>query len=191
MSFPVIVGIAVGLAMDTFAVSIATSIALGRVTGRQLFRFSWHFGLFQAVMPIIGWLAGQRVVSYIAAWDHWAAFGLLGYVGGKAILAALRDEESGGSQGKPDDPTRGMSLVVLSFATSIDALAVGLSFAMLGVAIWYPAVVIGVTTGGLTLLGMLTGSRLGSRFGRRIEIVGGLVLVGIGLKVLMQHLLAG
>ncbi len=191
MSLWVILGIAVGLAMDTFAVSIATSVMLRGVTRRQVFRFAFHFGLFQALMPIIGWAAGIRFVHYIANWDHWVAFGLLSFVGGKAIHEALtevHDEESPSSRG---DPTRGWSLVILSVATSIDALAVGLSFAVLDITIWTPVAIIGVVTALITMTGMLIGSKLGARFGKRVEILGGLILVGIGLKILIQHFVAG
>jgi len=188
MSSATLIGIAVGLAMDAFAVAIATSIALGNVTPRQLFRLSWHFGLFQALMPVFGWTVGLSVERHVKAWDHWVAFGLLAYVGGKALHAAfqpdhVREKNSG-------DPTRGWSLVLLSVATSIDALAVGFSFSMLGISIWYPAVIIGLVAGTVTLAGMLLGGRLGTRFGRRIEILGGLVLIGIGIKILVEHLTA-
>lgn len=185
MSTPALLGIAVGLAMDTFAVAIAASVALGSVSPRQVFRFAFHFGLFQAMMPMIGWLAGSTIEQYIVAWDHWVAFGLLAFVGGKAIYAALAQEHDE----RPDsDPTRGWMLVTLATATSIDALAVGLTFAMLRVRIWYPCLVIGIVTAAFTVAGMLTGSRLGRRFGQRIEVLGGLVLIGIGLKILVQHL---
>jgi len=189
MNFTEVFGIAVGLAMDALAVAIGTSIALGTVTGRQLFRFSWHFGLFQALMPIAGWSIGQTMARYIAAFDHWLAFGLLAYVGGKAVIAAVR----GGPERSVahSDPTRGSSLVILSVATSIDAFAVGLSFAFLNMAIWWPALVIGVVTGLITLTGMLLGARLGSRLGRHVEVLGGLILIGIGVKILIEDLLAG
>jgi putative Mn2+ efflux pump MntP len=185
MGLVVILGIAVGLALDAFAVAVAGSVSLGRVTGRQVFRFAFHFGLFQAGMPLIGWLAGRGVQQYMAAWDHWVAFGLLAFIGGKAIVTALRSGESTKPRG---DPTRGWTLLMLSVATSIDALAVGLSLGMLEVAIWYPALIIGVVTAGLTALGMLIGSRLGARFGRWTEIAGGLVLIGIGVKILVEHI---
>ncbi len=179
--------IAVGLAMDAFAVAAATSMVLRTVSVRQVFRFAFHFGLFQALMPLMGWCAGQYMAEFIRVWDHWVAFGLLSCVGGRTIVAAVR----GGEEQDLDnpDPTRGMSLVVLSVATSIDALAVGISFAMIQVDIWQAIAVIGVITAGLTTVGMLWGSRLGARFGKGIEIAGGLVLIGIGLKILVQHLL--
>jgi manganese efflux pump family protein len=179
--------IGVGLAMDTFAVAIATSVSLKTVTGRQLFRLSWHFGLFQAFMPVIGWFAGNTVAAYIAPWDHWVAAALLGYVGSRAIYEAYRGELEQKQRIK-SDPTKGLSLIMLSVATSIDALAVGLSFAMLNVTIWYASLIIGVITATLTLIGMLLGSRLGLRFGERIEIIGGLVLIGIGLRILWEHI---
>jgi putative Mn2+ efflux pump MntP len=178
--------IAIGLAMDTFAVAIATSISLGRVSGRQLFRFSWHFGLFQAIMPVLGWTLGQTVAVYISAIDHWFAFALLTYVGGKAIWAAFKEGPE--THAPKSDPTRGASLIMLSLATSIDAFAVGLSFAFLDMAIWYPAVIIGAVTGLITLSGMLLGSKLGSKLGKHVEILGGLILIGIGLKILLEHL---
>ncbi len=184
MDFVNIAGIALGLAMDAFAVAIASSITLGAVSPRQVFRLAFHFGLFQAMMPVLGWLAGQSVAQLFQDWDHWVAFGLLAFIGGRAIHAALTSPE----ERDVGDPTRGISLVMLSVATSIDALAVGLSFAMLHVRIWYPALVIGVVAASMTTLGMLVGCRLGSRFGRNTEIAGGVILILIGLNILSQHL---
>jgi manganese efflux pump family protein len=171
--------------MDATAVAIATSIMLGRVSGRQVFRFAFHFGLFQGAMPIAGWFAGRGLREYIESWDHWVAFVLLALIGGKAIIDVLRGDVE--TEGQTSDPTRGLSLVVLSVATSIDALAVGLSLAMLEVVIWYPAAVIGVITAALTVCGMLLGERIGQRFGQRIRILGGVILLGIGIKILVEH----
>lgn len=185
LSAPYILGIAVGLAMDACAVSIAASVMLRRVSPRQVFRFAWHFGLFQALMPVLGWLAGAKVSSYIAHWDHWIAFILLAGIGTKAIVEALR---AGDDDSERSDPTRGLRMVTLSIATSIDACAVGLSFAMLDVVIWYPAAIIGVVTAILTTLCMVFGARIGARFGKRMEVIGGLVLIGIGVKILLSHL---
>lgn len=182
-----LLGIAVGLAMDALAVAIATGIVLGKVSGRQTFRLSWHFGLFQFLMPVVGWMAGLSVERYLSGYDHWLAFGLLGFIGGKMIHEALRGPVA---KGEVSDPTRGASLVLLSVATSVDALAVGMSLGVLRVRIWYPAVVIGAVAGTLTAIGMHLGAPLGNRFGRKIEVLGGLVLIGIGCKILFQHLLA-
>ena len=185
MNILTLIMIAVGLSMDAFAVAISSSVIINKVTGRQVFRLGFHFGLFQAMMPVIGWLAGRTVQHYIADFDHWIAFGLLSIIGGKAIYEAFAHQ---GDIGQRDDPTKGLSLVMLSIATSIDALAVGLSFALLDVTIWYPSLVIGLITASLTILGVLLGSRLGQKFGTRMEIIGGLVLIFIGIKILIQHI---
>jgi putative Mn2+ efflux pump MntP len=181
-----LIGLALALAMDAFAVALGTGTVLARLTGRHLFRLGFHFGLFQALMPVIGWLAGQSVIQWVEAWDHWIAFGLLGLIGGRMIFEACSDGEKPGDR----DPTRGMSLIMLSIATSIDALAVGFSLSVIGVSIWMPALVIGLVAGTLTVAGMLLGDRIGSRWGSRVEILGGLVLIAIGIKVLAEHLLA-
>jgi putative Mn2+ efflux pump MntP len=218
MNLLVVIGIAVGLAMDTFAVALGASASLGRVTGRQVFRFAFHFGLFQTMMPIVGWLAGRGLDVYIATWDHWVAFGLLAFIGSKAIVAAVRGPAAyesspasrrdakapshasawpGPGETRRQDPTRGWTLLMLSVATSIDALAVGLTLGVLaggksgGVGIWLAVLIIGLVTAALTILGMHLGSRLGSllgkRFSRVTEIVGGMVLIGIGVKILVEH----
>ena len=186
MDYLTLFGIAVALAMDAFAVALGTGMNLATLTGRHLFRLGFHFGLFQALMPILGWLAGQTVQRQIAAWDHWIAFGLLAFVGGHMLKEAFAGSEEAAAA---SDPTRGMSLVLLSVATSIDALAVGFSLSVLGVSIWTPAVVIGLVAGALTVAGMLLGRRAGDRWGPRVEIVGGLILIGIGLKILAEHTL--
>ena len=180
-----LIGIAIGLAMDAFAVSIAVGLTLKQVSLRQTFRLAYHFGLFQALMPIIGWLAGRSIADWIGPVDHWVAFGLLTAIGGKMIYEAVKDEER---EGEPKDPTKGASLVVLSVATSIDALAVGLSLALLGVEIWYPALVIGLVALAFTAVGLHLGKRFGALLGRRVEIVGGVILILIGVRILVEHL---
>jgi len=172
--------------MDALAVALATGLALGDVSARQTFRLSFHFGLFQFLMPVIGWMAGLTIETWIAGYDHWIAFGLLAAIGGKMIYEALT--AMGEAEGRRD-PTRGMSLVVLSIATSVDALAVGVSLGVLRVRIWYPAVVIGIVACALTAAGMHVGRRLGRAFGRKMEILGGIVLIGIGVKILVSHVL--
>lgn len=181
-----LLGIALALAMDAFAVALAAGLSLGTLTGRHLFRLGWHFGLFQAMMPVLGWLAGLTVQQWIAAYDHWVAFLLLGLVGGKMIREALREPDE---DAPPGDPTRGWTMVMLSVATSLDALAVGLTLAMLGVEIWVPSLVIGLVAGTLTVAGMLLGRRISGHWGPRVEIFGGLVLIAIGLKILVEHTL--
>ncbi len=181
-------GIAIGLSMDAFVVATACSVTLRRVTGRQIFRFAFHFGLFQAMMPVIGWLIGLTAYGLIARWDHWIAFGLLSFVGVHAIIDAI---STTGEDDKAEekDPTRGLSLVMLSIATSIDALAVGISLAMLQVRIWTAALLIGLTTGLLTSFGMRMGARIGAGSRKGLGVLGGVVLIGIGLKILLSDLL--
>jgi putative Mn2+ efflux pump MntP len=186
MSLLTVLAVAVGLAMDATAVAVAASIQLGVVTRRQVFRFAFHFGLFQALMPVAGWFAGRGLQQAMAAWDHWVAFGLLGFIGGKALYDARQARDS--VDVEIPDPTRGWRLVALSLATSLDALAVGLSLALLCVSIWYPCLVIGLVTAALTTAGMLVGRRLGRGLGRPMRALGGLVLVAIGTKILLEHL---
>lgn len=181
-----LLGIAVALAMDAFAVALATGLALSVMNGRHLFRLGFHFGLFQALMPVIGWLAGMTIQRWIAAYDHWIAFALLAFVGGKMIYEAFFDHDQDALE---RDPTRGWSLVMLSVATSIDALAVGLSLALLSISVWVPSLVIGLTAGVLTVIGMLLGRRINGIWGKRVEVFGGLVLCGIGVKIIVEHTL--
>ena len=186
MSTIEIILIAVGLAMDAFAVAIACSITLRCLSFRSVFRVAFFFGLFQGLMPIIGWSASFLAHSYIAAWDHWLAFGLLTFIGVKAIIEACRKKDDRLTQ---KDPTRGLSLLIFSVATSIDALAVGISLAAIDVDIVQPAIIIGVVTFILSVVGMLIGKRIGSCFGQKVEIAGGIILIGIGIKILVSHTL--
>jgi manganese efflux pump family protein len=181
-----LVAVAVALAMDAFAVAIVAGLTVRPLTGRHVFRLAFHFGLFQGLMPTLGWAAGMAVHQYIASFDHWVAFGLLAFVGGRMIWGALRD----GEESQAGDPTVGWTLVLLSIATSIDALAVGLSLSMIGVAIAVPALVIGAVAAAFTATGMLVGRRIGSSWGKRVEVLGGAILMAIGLRILLQHLSA-
>lgn len=177
--------IAVALAMDAFAVSIATGVCLKQVSTRQTMRLAWHFGFFQGGMPVLGWFLGKNVRPYIEAYDHWIAFILLGYLGFKMIREAYEEEDDE----CPTDPTRGMSLLLLSVATSIDAFAVGLSLSILGVSVWTPALVIGIVAAVFTAVGLHIGRLVscGKCVGKYAEVIGGVVLVGIGLKILFDH----
>jgi manganese efflux pump family protein len=181
-----LLAVALALAMDAFAVAVVVGLTVKPITAGHLFRLPFHFGLFQAVMPILGWTAGMAVQQHVASIDHWVAFGLLALVGGRMVWGALGAEPHGTRRG---DPTRGWQLVMLATATSIDALAVGLSLAMLGCPIAGPAVVIGLVAGALTLAGMQLGQYVGSAWGRRVELLGGLVLVAIGVKIVLDHTL--
>lgn len=184
-----ILGIAVALAMDAFAVAIATGVSLKQVSFRQTFRLSWHFGLFQAMMPVIGWGLGTTVQSYMAEYDHWIAFTLLALVGGNMLKEAVLADEDEENPRPRKDATKGMTLVMLSVATSIDALAIGLSMSMLQVSIGTPAVVIGIVAGLFTIAGLHLGKRVArlTWLSSWAEIVGGLVLWLIGLNILREH----
>jgi len=179
-----LLGISVGLAMDAFAVSVAVGLSLSDVTPRHTFRIAFHFGLFQFLMPVLGWAAGSEVAARFAAYDHWIAFGLLAFVGGKMLLDARHDRRSFSQS----DPTRGAMLVTLSVATSLDALAVGLSMAFLQVSVWVPCVVIGLVAGTLSAIGIRFGARFGSRSRRWAEAAGGVILLFIGGRILISHL---
>ena len=187
MPFWTIFLIAIGLAMDCFAVSLGVGTA-GTVRGfRPTFRVFFHFGLFQGGMTLLGWLAGKTVVTYIASVDHWVAFGLLAFVGGRMISSGLR---KAGEEPSIPHPSHGLTLVFLSIATSIDALAVGLSLALLSVNVYWSALLIGGVSAGLSLAGLLLGHQLGLRFGKTMELLGGIILIGTGVRVLITHLLA-
>lgn len=176
--------IALALSIDAFAVSVAAAAA-GRLAGtRASVRLSFHFGLFQFLMPVLGWSAGISLAPFIAPIDHWIAFVLLVFVGGRMIRAG------GGSPGESsEDPSKGLTLVALSTATSIDALAVGLSLAVLGIEIWVPSTIIGIITACISFAGVILGGKLNARFGRQAEIVGGVVLILIAIRIVVSHLL--
>ncbi len=182
-----VTAIAVALAMDAFAVAVVTGLTVKPLTRRHVFRLAFHFGLFQFLMPIIGWAAGYAVQKHIADYDHWVAFGLLAFIGGKMIWGSIRGD--GHEQNSGSDPTSGWQLVLLSIATSIDALAVGLSLGLIGSSIIKPALIIGIVAAGFTTLGTALGRKIGSVWGKRVEIAGGLILIGIGIKIVIDHLL--
>ncbi len=178
--------LALALAMDAFAVSVSSSAALKKVEFGHYFRMASAFGFFQFAMPIVGWMLGLSVRGYIEAWDHWIAFCLLAFVG----LNMLREAAGGnGEATRTGDPSRGLTLLLLAVATSIDALAVGLSFSVIGLSVWGPAAVIGLVCAVLTVVGIKLGSVLGSSevLGGKASVVGALVLIGIGGKILYEH----
>jgi putative Mn2+ efflux pump MntP len=181
-----ITAIAVALAMDALAVAIAAGIALGEISFRQNFRLAWHFGLFQALMPILGWSAGLTIRQIIANYAHWIAFALLLFVAQGMLRAALKPEEH---QDQQKDPTKGLTMVMLSVATSLDALCVGFSLSMIRVSIWLPAAIIGVVAGLFTTAGMHLGKRIAgaSRVRRWADCLGAAVLVLIGINILREH----
>ena len=186
MSFVVVLGLAVALAMDCFAITLGLACGARGLTIKQAVRMAAYFGGFQFVMPIAGWLAGDRLLRTIEYFDHWVAFGLLALIGGRMIWESLKmkDEEKAC---RPDQ-TRGKRLLILALATSIDALAVGLSLGVVRTGILYPAAVIGATSFVLTIVGAKLGPVVGRLVGKRAELAGGLILIGIGAKILIEHL---
>lgn len=169
--------------MDAFAVSLGIGTTGMARTVRPVFRLSFHMGLFQGLMAYLGWLAGSSVAALIAGVDHWVAMGLLAFVGARMIRSGLSTER----EVERVDLSRGRTLIVLSTAVSIDAMAVGLSLAMLGSEILLPSLVIGIVTLLLSLVGLGAGGYLGERFGKRMEVLGGLILLGIGIRIVITH----
>ena len=180
-----LLALSVGLAMDAFAVSVCKGLGMRRLNMRVALVLALLFGVFQAGMPVVGWFLGSQLMWLIGPIDHWIAFFLLGFIGGKMILDAMGegDEDAGTT-----DRIAWGEFLILAVATSIDALAVGISFAALNVDIVVPVALIGVTTFVLSLAGVGIGHLFGSRFERPAQITGGVVLILIGLKVLMEHL---
>jgi putative Mn2+ efflux pump MntP len=186
MNFFLVLAVAFALAMDAFAVSVGISLRPKGLTNKQTFRMAFHFGLFQFTMPLLGWQATRSILlGLIEPFDHWVAFGLLLIIGAKMIFEFFRaSTETRNSQ---EDQTKGFSILMLSVATSIDALAVGMSLAALQVTILYPAAVIGVIAFLMTILGTRIGPLLGRLVGRGAELLGGLILILIGVKILLEH----
>ena len=187
MGFVELFLIGVGLSMDAFAVSICKGLGMSRLNMRQTAVISLFFGGFQALMPLIGWALGSQLTDFITPIDHWIAFGLLAFVGGKMLWDAFHeDDEDEGVQ--TDEKLDLKELLMLAIATSIDALAVGITFAFLQVAIVPSITIIGLTTFVISFAGVAVGHFFGARFEKPATIVGGVVLILIGVKILLEHL---
>ncbi|MDW8040016.1 MAG: manganese efflux pump MntP family protein [Nitrososphaerota archaeon] len=186
MDSATVLAVAVGLAMDAFSVSIAYGICAEGYSKTNALKMASSFGAFQMLMPVLGWLAGEKLLDFIAEFDHWIAFGLLLLIGCKMIYEAAERETAGKAE-----PLNIHALLILSIATSIDALAVGLSFAFLKVQIATPIMVIGAVTFTLSLVGAFLGNRLSQLHINKIGILGGLILIAIGSKILLEHLTLG
>jgi putative Mn2+ efflux pump MntP len=180
--------IAIGLSADCFAVALGGGVSRRSYSRVQVLRVAFMFGLFQAVMPVLGWLAGKTVVEYIADYDHWVAFVLLAVVSGRMLWESFRPPRG---EEKTVDITRGLLLLTLSVATSIDALAVGLSFGFLKLNIAIASPTIGVVAFIVTIVGFILGRKAGRYLGRWAEIAGAVILMAIALRILLSHLLAG
>lgn len=192
MGFVELFLIAVGLSMDAFAVAVCKGLAMRRVDWRAAVVLALLFGGFQALMPLIGWAVGSQLMWLIEPFDHWVAFALLAFIGGKMLLEAIRGGDSGDGVAEAEEAADSAinlpEYLMLAVATSIDALAVGVSFAALEVSIAPSVACIGVTTFVLSLLGVVVGNQFGSRYERAAGIAGGTVLIAIGVKILLEGL---
>jgi putative Mn2+ efflux pump MntP len=184
-----VVAIAAGLSMDALSVSVANGFMIRQLRFGHAFRIAFFFGFFQFFMPIVGWAAGRYFHSYIRSFDHWIAFGLLLFIGVKMIVESRSLD--------PEDPAcesrtcmHFPTLLLMSVATSVDALAVGISFAVLEMGILYPVVIIGALTFAVCIAGIYIGNKVGHLFENKLEVAGGIIIIGIGVKILVEHLFA-
>ena len=193
--------ISVGLSMDAFAVAVCKGLGMRSINYRHALTIALFFGVFQALMPLVGWALGSQFASLVTPVDHWIAFGLLALIGGKMLWDALHEGDAEGTGPSSEGTSRGLQtdrsqgerldlreLTMLAVATSIDALAVGISFAFLDIDIWVAISLIGVTTFALSFAGVAIGNRFGARYEKGAAMVGGTVLICIGLKILVEHL---
>ena len=178
----------VGLSMDAFAVSVCKGLGMRKLNKKQALIIGLYFGGFQALMPFVGWLLGSQFQKYITSIDHWIAFILLGFIGGKMMIEAVREWNEEEVVDVMDAPTDHKNMLVLAVATSIDALAVGITFAFLGTPIVEAITIIGITTMVISIAGVVVGNFFGSRYKSKAEFIGGLILVLLGLKILLEHL---
>lgn len=178
----------VGLSMDAFAVSICKGLSMRKVNKKQCLVIGLFFGGFQALMPFIGWVLGSQFEQYITSIDHWIAFILLGFIGGKMVVEAIREKDEAVEVGKMDPPLDLKEMFILAIATSIDALAVGITFAFLQVPIVEAVSIIGITTFVISVIGVYVGNFFGNRYKKKAELAGGIILILIGVKILLEHL---
>lgn len=197
MTFFTLIGIAVGLSFDAFTVALTNGTVIKALRIKHGFAMALAFGSFQFIMPVIGWAGGAAFSAYIEAIDHWIAFGLLAFVGGKMIVNSLpfkkraernslRDKSGDGCP--KNDCRNPKTLLLLAVATSIDALAVGVGFAVMHTAVFFPALCIGTVTFALSLAGYFIGKTAGAKITIDLEIIGGIILIGMGIKILIEHL---
>ena len=190
MRFGAILALSVGLAMDATAVSAARGMAVPRIRPRHVVLVAVFFGGFQALMPVIGWMVGSRIGPLVEAWDHWIAFVLLGAIGAK-MLWESRDAKTAATLPTEEELFGLRVMLLLAIATSIDALAVGITLPMLDAPFALSVATIGVTTAAMCVGGLFVGHRAGAMFGRRLDFLGGLILIGVGTMILIEHLGAG
>ena len=178
----------IGLSMDAFAVAICKGLGMREVNYRQMLLIALFFGGFQALMPLLGWLLGRQFEQYITSVDHWIAFALLVLIGANMLREARKGDDTTDAETVYDAPLPLGQLLLMAIATSIDALAVGISFAFLGVNIWLAIAIIGTTTFLISAAGVFIGNRFGNRYEKRATIAGGIILILLGIKILLEHL---
>lgn len=178
----------IGLSMDAFAVAICKGLGMRKVNYRQMLLIALFFGGFQALMPLLGWLLGRQFEQYITSVDHWIAFALLVLIGANMLREARKGDDTTDAETVYDAPLPLGQLLLMAIATSIDALAVGISFAFLGVNIWLAIAIIGTTTFLISAAGVFIGNRFGNRYEKRATIAGGIILILLGVKILLEHL---
>jgi manganese efflux pump family protein len=183
--------LAFGLSMDAMAVAAARGLIVKRVRARQVLLVAGLFGGFQALMPLLGWILGSRFGKSIEAWDHWLIFVLLGGIGGKMLWEAFHADDEGAVALKEEDAFRLKVMLLLAIATSIDAFAAGVALPLMKAPLGVSVVAIGLTAAALSAIGMFAGHRFGAALGSRLDALGGLVLIGLGVKTLVEHLTAG
>ncbi|MBQ8787469.1 MAG: manganese efflux pump [Oscillospiraceae bacterium] len=186
MGFFEIFLIGIGLSADAFSVAVCKGLNMRKFNLKHAYIIALFFGSFQAIMPLIGYLLGTNFADYIEAFDHWIAFVLLGFIGGKMAIEAIRDKDE--EEEEKTDVLKIGELTIMAIATSIDALAVGITFAFLKVNILLSVLLIGVTTFALSLAGVLLGNKFGAKYKSKAELAGGIILVLIGVKILLEHL---
>lgn len=186
MGFIQLLLIGIGLAMDAFAVSVCKGLNMKKINYRYTLIIALFFGGFQALMPMLGWMLGKQFEQYITSVDHWIAFGLLAFIGGKMVVEAFQKEEQ--EQELPAAKNDLQEIIILAIATSIDALAVGITFAFLKTNIVEAVIIIGVITFFLSIVGVLIGNQFGTRYKNKAEFAGGVILIIIGAKILLEHL---
>jgi putative Mn2+ efflux pump MntP len=186
MGLVAIILMAIGLSFDSFAVSVCTGLIVNKIKFWQATKIALTLALFQSAMPLLGWLIGMQFEELVKDFDHWIAFGLLLLIGARMIYESLKPEE----ERKVFNPFKPMILIGMAISTSIDALSVGITFAFIEINLYLAVIIIGIVTYISAMLGMLFGKKAGKWFGKRIEIVGGLILIGIGIKILLDSLYA-
>lgn len=187
MDFITILAVALGLSFDSFAVSLSCGVVQNKIIFRQAFRIGLILAVFQAGLLVIGFFLGSFVSDFIKSADHWVALALLSFLGARMIIEGMKRKEDDEAR----DYTKLMTLVTIAIGTSIDAFAVGISFALLNIRIWYSAIIIGIVTFLASMSAIRIGKSAGARLGNKVEIAGGLILIAIGIKIFLEHMIAG